>query len=153
MKVLENAFQLRNKKINKIELLKQEEKVLDFWENFENICKNPYENLSEVHEKHLLKCFGIYDKGNVNSFTIRIRIPFGQLTSLQAKRFAQISKIYGKSCVDLTTRGQIEFRNLKLSELPTVLKELESVGITTFQAAGNNFSGIVTSPLDGYSKT
>mgnify|MGYP000606079153 CR=1 FL=1 len=40
MKVLEDAFQLRNKKINKIELLKQEEKVLDFWNNFENICNS-----------------------------------------------------------------------------------------------------------------
>ncbi len=53
MKVLEDAFQLRNKKINKIELLKQEEKVLDFWNNFENICNGDYENLSEIHEKHL----------------------------------------------------------------------------------------------------
>ena len=153
MKTLEDAYELRNKKINKIELLKQEQKALDFWNDFENVCKNPYENLSEVHEKHLLKCFGIYDKGDANSFTIRIRIPFGQLTSIQAKKFAQTSKTYGKSCVDLTTRGQIEFRNLKLHELPTVLKELESVGITTFQTAGDNFRGVITSPLDGYSKT
>ena len=67
MKVLEDAFQLRNKKINKIELLKQEEKVLDFWNNFENICNSDYANLSEIHEKHLLKCLGIYDKGDANS--------------------------------------------------------------------------------------
>ena len=153
MKVLENAFQLRNKKINKIELLKQEEKVLDFFENFENICNGSYENLSEIHEKHLLKCLGIYDKGSANSFTIRIRIPFGQLTYIQAKKLASISKTYGNSCVDLTTRGQIEFRHLKLNELPTVLKELELVQITTFQTAGDNFRGVITSPLDGYSKT
>ena len=83
MKTLEDAYELRNKKINKIELLKQEQKALDFWNDFENICKNPYENLSEVHEKHLLKCFGIYDKGDADSFTIRFRIPFGQLTPTQ----------------------------------------------------------------------
>ena len=124
MKVLEDAFQLRNKKINKIELLKQEEKVLDFWNNFENICNSNYSNLSEIHEKHLLKCLGIYDKGDANSFTIRIRIPFGQLTPHQAKKLSSISKIYGKSCVDLTTRGQIEFRHLKLNQLPTVLLKI-----------------------------
>lgn len=153
MKVLEDAFQLRNKKINKIELLKQEERVLDFWKNFENICNGSYENLSEIHEKYLLKCLGIYDKGSANSFTIRIRIPFGQLTYIQAQKLSSISKTYGKSCIDLTTRGQIEFRHLKLNQLPTVLKELESVQITTFQTAGDNFRGVVTSPLDSYSKT
>ena len=153
MKVLEDAFQLRNKKINKIELLKQEEKVLDFWNNFENICNGDYENLSEIHEKHLLKCLGIYDRGDANNFTIRIRIPFGQLTPHQAKKLSSISKIYGKSCVELTTRGQIEFRHLKLNQLPTVLKELESVEITTFQTAGDNFRGVIISPLDGYPTT
>lgn len=153
MKVLEEAYLARNKKINKIELLKQEQKALDFWNDFENICKGSYENLKDVHEKHLLKCFGIYDKGDANSFTIRIRIPFGQFTATQAKKIAQTSKKYGKSCIDLTTRGQIEFRHLKLHELPVVLKELESVGITTFQTAGDNFRGLITSPLDGYSKT
>lgn len=153
MKNLEDAYQRRNKKINKIELLKQEQKALDFWNDFENICNGKYENLSDVHEKHLLKCFGIYDKGTSDSFTIRIRIPFGQFTPLQAQKIAQTSKIYGKSCIDLTTRGQIEFRHLNLHELPSVLKELESVGITTFQTAGDNFRGVITSPLDAYSKT
>ena len=60
---------------------------------------------------------------------------------------------YGKSTIDLTTRAQIEFRHLNLHELPIVLKELESVGITTFQTAGDNFRGVITSPFDGYSKT
>jgi ferredoxin-nitrite reductase len=153
MKILEDAFQERNKKINKIELLKQKQKALDFWNDFEIFCNKGYDNLSDVHEKHLLKCFGIYDKGDVNNFTIRIRIPFGQFTALQAKKIAQTSKKYGKSCIDITTRSQIEFRHLKLHELPIVLKELESVGITTFQTAGDNFRGVITSPLDGYSKT
>ena len=153
MKVLEEAHKLRNKKINKIEKLKQTQKALDFWNDFENICNSGYENLSDVHEKHLLKCFGIYDKGSKDSFTIRIRIPYGQLTKLQAKKFAKTAFTYGKSCVDLTTRGQIEFRHLNFHELPIVLKELESVGITTFQTAGDNFRGVITSQFDGYSNT
>ncbi len=153
MKKLEELYLQRNKKINKIELLKQEEEPLFFWNNFENICNNDYENLKPVHEKYLLKCFGIYDKGAYNNFTLRIRVPLGQLTAHQAEKFATISKKYGKSSIDLTTRGQIEFRNLNLHELPIVLKELESVGITTFQTAGDNFRGVITSPLDGYSKT
>ena len=60
MKILEDAFQERNKKINKIELLKQKQKALDFWNDFEIFCNKGYDNLSDVHEKHLLKCFGIF---------------------------------------------------------------------------------------------
>ena len=139
MKVLEEVSKLRNKKINKIEKLKEEQKALDFWNDFETICSGKYEDLREVHEKHLLKCFGIYDKGSSDSFTIRIRIPLGQLTQEQASKFSQVAYKYGKSTIDLTTRGQMEFRHLNLHELPIVLKELESVGITTFQTAGDNF--------------
>ena len=153
MKVLEEVSKLRNKKINKIEKLKEEQKALDFWNNFETVCSGKYEDLSDVHAKHLLKCFGIYDKGSSDSFTIRIRIPLGQLTLEQASKFSQTAQKYGKSTIDLTTRAQVEFRHLNLHELPTVLKELESVGITTFQTAGDNFRGIITSPFDGYSKT
>ena len=153
MKVLEEVSKLRNKKINKIEKLKEEQKALDFWNNFETVCNGKYEDLSDVHAKHLLKCFGIYDKGSSDSFTIRIRIPLGQLTLEQASKFSQVAQKYGKSTIDLTTRAQVEFRHLNLHELPTVLKELESVGITTFQTAGDNFRGIITSPFDGYSKT
>ena len=153
MKVLEEVSKLRNKKINKIEKLKEEQKALDFWNDFETVCSGKYEDLTEVHGKHLLKCFGIYDKGSSDSFTIRIRIPLGQLTQEQASKFSQVAYKYGKSTIDLTTRSQMEFRHLNLHELPIVLKELESVGITTFQTAGDNFRGVITSPFDGYSKT
>ena len=153
MKVLEEVSKLRNKKINKIEKLKEEQKALDFWNDFETICSGKYEDLTEVHGKHLLKCFGIYDKGSSDNFTIRIRIPLGQLTQEQASKFSQVAYKYGKSTIDLTTRSQMEFRHLNLHELPIVLKELESVGITTFQTAGDNFRGVITSPFDGYSKT
>jgi len=154
MSVLEEAYSLRNKKINKIEKIKEEKVPLDFFNSFEELCKGSYEeNITASDTKHFLKCFGIYDKGASDNFVIRIRIPGGQLSVTQALRLAQTAKTYGKDYIDITTRGQLEFRNLKFNELPTVLKELEDVGITTFQTAGDNFRGVVTSPLDGYSKT
>ena len=153
MSALNNAFEKRNKKINKIELLKKEGSTLDFYNNFENICKNDYQDLTDAHSKHFLKCFGIYDKGSYDEFAIRIRIPYGQLTLNQANMFVDLAKNYGKNRIDLTTRSQIEMRHLKLDELPTVLNGLLSVGINTYQTAGDNIRGVITSPFDGYSKT
>lgn len=153
MSALQDAFNRRNKKTNKIEVLKKEQEAIDFINDFKSICNNGYENLTDAQSKHFLKCFGIYDKGSNDEFAIRIRIPLGQLTLEQAKVFSQTAKNYGKGRIDLTTRGQIEFRHLKLQELPEVLAALESVGITTYQTAGDNFRGVITSPFDEYSST
>jgi ferredoxin-nitrite reductase len=154
MNLLEGTLNLRNKKINKIEKLKSKRTPADFFNHFEEICKGRYEEqIGETETKHLLKCFGIYDKGSSDNFTIRLRIPGGQLDIIQAKKLALISKKYGKDYIDITTRAQIELRFLNFKDLPIILKELNEVGITTLQTAGDNFRGVVTSPLDGYSKT
>lgn len=153
MSALNDAFQRRNKKINKIEVLKQEGSTLEFYNNLETICSSGYENLSDAQSKHFLKCFGIYDKGSNDEFAIRIRIPYGQLTLAQANKFVDLAKNYGRNRIDLTTRSQIELRHLKMQELPTVLNGLLDVGINTYQTAGDNIRGVITSPFDGYSKT
>lgn len=153
MSALQDAYERRNKKINKIEKIKEEANALEFINSFHNFANKGYENITDSHTKHFLKCYGIYDKGSNDEFVIRIRIPFGQLTLEQAKVFSQTAKDFAQSRIDLTTRSQIEFRHLKLEELPVVLKNLEDVGITTFQTAGDNLRGVISSPFDGYSKT
>ena len=154
MQVLEEAHNLRNKKINKIEKMKSEQNPMDFIQSFEEFCQGSYEEVvTDAHTKHFLKCLGLYDKGTSETFVIRIRIPGGQLSVEQALKLAQCSKKYGNDYIDITTRGQVEFRYLKFNELPSLLKDLETVGITATQCAGDNFRGVVTSPLDSYSKT
>jgi len=154
MKVLEEAYNLRNKKINKIEKMKSEQNPMDFIKSFEEFCKGEYEEVvTDSHTKHFLKCLGLYDKGTKDTFVIRIRIPGGQLSTEQALKLSEASKKYGNDYIDITTRGQVEFRYLKFNELPDLLKDLNSVGISAIQCAGDNFRGVVTSPLDSYSKT
>ncbi len=154
MNLIEGTFNLRNKKINKIEKLKAKRSALDFFNHFEEICKGTYEDqIGEAETKHLLKCFGIYDKGNSDNFTIRLRITGGQLNIDQAVKISQVAKKYANDYIDITTRAQIELRYLNFHELPAILKELEESKITTFQTAGDNFRGVVTSALDGFSKT
>ena len=144
MGALQDAYERRNKKSNKIEELKKEQNAFEFIQNFQNIVDNGYENLSDAQSKYLLKCYGIYDKEDENEFVIRIRIPYGQLTLKQAQMFAKTAQDFGNSRIDLTTRSQVEFRHLKFKELPIVLANLESVGITTYQTAGDNLRGVIS---------
>lgn len=148
MKVLEEAYALRNKKINKIEDIKKLKTPMSVYEKLDTICANGLENLSEEDSSFFLKCFGLFLKKD-GKFMLRIRIPAGQLTSEQAIKLGEISSKYGEDYIDITTRQQLEFRFLELENLNIVLKELDSVGISTFQTGVDNFRNIVTSSFDG----
>jgi len=80
---------------------------------------------------------------------IRVRIPGGQLTSEQAEVVGRLARDYGNDYIDITTRMQIEYRYMKISDIPTILKELQNVGISSYQTGVDNFRNILNDPLDG----
>jgi ferredoxin-nitrite reductase len=151
MKRLHEAFQARNKKQNKIEILKDLKEPISVYDNLKRICEGGYENLQDEDSKYFLKCFGLFDKGE-GEFMIRVRIPAGQLSNEQAFVIGEISEKFGRDYIDITTRQQLELRYIKFENLHTVLTNLESVGITTFQTGVDNFRNIVTSAYDGLSE-
>jgi ferredoxin-nitrite reductase len=148
MSILENAYNNRAKKINKIEEVKQLKPAISVYNDLEAICANGLDNLKDEDGKFFLKCFGLFLKPD-NTFMLRVRIPAGQLTPAQAIKLGEVAKEYANDYIDITTRQQLELRFLKLENLATVLKELDSVGITTFQTGIDNFRNIVTSSFDG----
>jgi len=141
----------RNKRINKIEKLKQEHSPKEAWEKLEYYAKNGFSSIPQHDLDYFFKCFGVfYRPATPEKFMIRVRIPGGKLTYEQAKKIGEVAKTYGNDYIDLTTRMQVELRYITIQDLPTVLKELESVGITTFQTGVDNFRNIVQDPLDGF---
>lgn len=148
MTILQNTLNLRNKKINKLEKLKSIQTPMDFINKFKDFCNKPYSDIQDNEVKYLLKCFGFYDKGEDN-FMLRLRIPAGQLNTIQAIKIGEISKKYGKNYLDITTRQQLEFRFLKQKDLIKVLDELNEVNISTFQTGIDNLRNITTSSFDG----
>ncbi len=152
MQILQEAKEQRAKKINKIERLKELKTPLSVYERLESISQNGLDDLADEDGAFFLKCFGLFLKKD-GRFMLRIRIPAGQLTPSQAIKLGEVSQKYGEDYIDITTRQQLEFRFLKLENLYTILKELDSVGITTFQTGVDNFRNIVTSSFDGLGKT
>jgi ferredoxin-nitrite reductase len=148
MKILEHAFEARNKKINKIEKLKALKTPTEVYNRLDEICMGGLEKLEDAESNFFLKCFGAFLKKD-GKFMLRLRIPAGQLSVEQATKIGEVSKCYGDDYIDITTRQQIELRYIALENLNTVLKELEGVGITTFQTGVDNFRNIVTSSFDG----
>ncbi len=144
----------RNQKINKIEKIKPSSSVDEALERLRAYAKIGYDSISKDDKAVFFKYFGIFDKeksNGKNHFMLRVRIPGGQMSAVQAKKVGEVAKKYGNNYIDITTRMQIELRYLRIEDLPTVLEELESVGITTYQTGIDNLRNIVTDPLDGIS--
>lgn len=148
MSKLQEAYDARAGKVNKIEKIKELKTPMSVYEKLDDICSNGLENLSDEDSSYYLKCFGLFLKKD-DTFMLRVRVPAGQLTPIQAKKIGEVSQKYGDDYIDITTRQQFEFRYLKLENLTTVLRELDSVGISTFQTGIDNFRNIVTSSFDG----
>ena len=148
MQALIEAKEARSKKINKIEDLKTIKTPMEMYASLDEVCKSGVENIKDEDAKFFFKCLGFFFKPD-NKFMLRIRITGGQLTYEQAIKLGEVSQKYGEDYIDITTRQQLEFRFLPLETLATVLRELQSVGISTFQTGVDNFRGVVTSSFDG----
>lgn len=150
MEALKTAKESRNKKLNKIEKMKQEFDALNAFNKLNEYAKAGYDSIPENEKKYFLKCFGIYDRPKTpKQFMMKLRIPGGRLNSIQAKTIGEIAKNYGKDYIDITTRAQIELRYIHIEDIPDILEKLEKVGINLFQTGVDNIRGIVNDALDG----
>ncbi len=149
MQELEKAYEVRNKKINKIEIIKKLKNPQESFYRLQEYAKNGYASIPDEDKKYFLKCFGIYDRpATPERFMLKLRIPGGFLNSEQARVIGECARDYGQDYIDLTTRCQAELRYLDIKDIPTILKKLNDVGVDSFQTGVDNFRNILTDPLD-----
>jgi ferredoxin-nitrite reductase len=149
MQTLQNAKDLRSKKLNKIEDIKNIKSPMDVYAKLKDIANLGYENLSKEDSSYFLKCFGLFDKGE--DFMLRVRIPAGVINYQEALTLANVAKTYGDDYIDLTTRMQVELRYIAIKDIGKVLSSLKDSNLSTFQTGVDNPRNILTDPLDGIS--
>ncbi len=150
MQALQTAFDLRNKKQNKIEKVKILKTPKEALESLEKYAVEGYDSIPDEDKNYFLKCFGIYDKDSLTpkQFMMRVRVPGGQLNQDQALVLGHCAREYGNDYLDITTRMQVELRYLDIENIPTIIEKLHSVGITAYQTGVDNFRNILNDPLD-----
>jgi ferredoxin-nitrite reductase len=84
-----------------------------------------------------------------NSFMCRLRIPGGVLSSWQFRGVADLAKRYGAGHVDVTTRANLQIREIGPESAPDVLTGLVDLGIMNRGAGADNIRNITASPLSG----
>lgn len=84
-----------------------------------------------------------------NSFMCRLRIAGGVLRADQLSGLAQLSDEYGCGNVDITTRANLQLREIAAGDSQNLLMGLRDLGIVTLGAGADNVRNVTCSPLSG----
>lgn len=129
-----------------------------FIENeIEELAKTPFAELdsSKPGKDDIdvrLKWLGLFHrrKHQYGRFMMRFKLPNGITNSTQTRFLAETISKYGKEgCADLTTRQNWQIRGIMLEDVPSLLKGLESVGLSSLQSGMDNVRNAVGNPLAG----
>ncbi|MCX7734697.1 MAG: nitrite/sulfite reductase [bacterium] len=139
----------------KIDINKESEgfdvwKELDEYE--ETINKLYREEIHPERFKSYRLLFGTYGvrRHGEGMHMQRIKVPSGFITSEQLSVIADVTERFaGSGHAHLTTRQDIQLHYVKLQDIPTLLRMLTKVGITTREACGNSVRNITASYLTG----
>jgi ferredoxin-nitrite reductase len=84
------------------------------------------------------------------SFMMRCRIAGGSLTSGQLRGLAEIAADWGPSRLDLTTRANVQVREIMPKDCPDVLMKLDDLGLTSQGSGADNIRNITATPTSGF---
>jgi sulfite reductase (ferredoxin) len=92
---------------------------------------------------------GVYGQRQEGVQMIRIKLPFGKVTSEQLTRIAKVSDEYSTGRLHITTRQDIQIHYVSLDRTPELWAELEKDDVTLREACGNTVRNITASETAG----
>ena len=84
-----------------------------------------------------------------DSYMCRMRIPGGHMTSVQFRGLAEMADELCGPYVDVTTRNNLQFREIPAENANKILVGLRNLGIVNQGAGGDNVRNVTSSPLSG----
>ena len=130
------------------ELAKRAKNPFDMWDEMAaNAAAGRFPKGADVflHKFHGL----FYVAPNQDSFMLRLRLPGGILSAYQAKGLADIAEKYGGGTVDITTRANLQIREIGAAHPLDVLTAVDELGLTSRGAGADNIRNLTGSPLAG----
>jgi len=133
----------------KEERWKHDENPLDAWERL--IAHSDADKFSDPENTYRFKTHGLfYVAPAQDSFMIRLRVPACEITSHQFHGLADLASELGNGHVDLTTRGNVQLRELRPRDLISVLTRVQELGLTSRGSGADNIRNVTASPNSGF---
>ena len=108
--------------------------------------------LDEEKFRSLRLARGVYGQRQFGVQMIRIKLPYGKVTSDQLVRIADVSDEYSRGRLHITTRQDIQIHYVSLDRTPELWAELEKSDITLREACGNAVRNVTASETAGIDK-
>ncbi len=105
-----------------------------------------------IHEdkfKALRLARGVYGQRQQGVQMIRIKLPFGKVTTKQLLKICDVSDEYSTGRLHITTRQDIQIHYVSLDRTPQLWAELEQEDVTLREACGNTVRNVTASSIAG----
>ena len=138
--------------LSKEERIKYEENPLDIWEK---ILVHASENrFPEGGDVFRFKFHGLfYVAPAQDSFMLRLRTPGALLTSNQMRGLAEMAEDWGPGEAHVTTRANLQIRELQPQDIVRVLMKLQDLGMSSRGSGADNIRNVTATPTSGFDPT
>ena len=93
--------------------------------------------------------YGIYGQRQPDVQMVRIRVPFGGMTTNQLRQIAEIADTFATGVGHVTTRQDMQLHFVPLPQVGTIMRKLAEVGLTTREACANTVRNVTACALAG----
>lgn len=134
------------------EKAKREKNGLEMWAEIgDRAAKNEFPKGTDVF---LTKYHGLFFVAPAqNSFMCRMRLPGGVINSHQFRGLADVAEKYAGGYADITTRANLQLREIAANNALNVLMGLRDLGIVTQGSGADNIRNVTASTLSGIDPT
>ncbi len=105
--------------------------------------------LDEEKFRSLRLARGVYGQRQQGVQMIRIKLPYGKVTSKQLKGICDVSDEYSTGRLHITTRQDIQIHYVDLDRTPELWAQLEKDEVTLREACGNTVRNVTASETAG----
>ncbi len=155
--------EVRETKAQRSERLKVEKNPFEALEELRGFARDGRASVTPEWASFYSKWWGIYTQGDgtgatggvggegvvTDYFMMRIGIPNGLLTSLQARTIGELAQKYARNLADITVRQAIQLHWLTVESLPEIIDALSTVGLTPKSACGDVVRNVTGCPVAG----
>ncbi len=132
----------------KEERWKHEENPLDIWDKL--LAHANEDKAPAPDDLFRFKFHGLfYVAPAQDSFMLRLRVPGAVLSTYQLRGIAQIAADCGSGRADITTRSNLQIRELKPRDIIRVLDKVRALGMSSRGSGADNIRNITASPITG----
>ncbi len=149
--VEESVFGTPLSDLSKPERWKQEQNGLDVWEKL--VAHAAADRFPDEADTFRFKFHGLFYVAPAHdSFMMRLRIPAGEITSHQLRGLAGLAEDCGNGCADITTRANLQLRELKPRAIVRALTRVQELGLTSRGAGADNIRNLTATPTSGFDR-